>query len=810
MNPIANIYKAAPGVHLLRIEPGGKAPLKGTQWRDNPLTAAEAVDWTAKGERLGIVPASVRCGVLDLDHGGQPMLDAVKAKFGAPIDFLPSSSAEPGGEPRGHIVYPTDTPTGNGKWAGGDLRVDAGYVVIKDPDGLKRWADAAGISIHRQPPSVDLNEAKHIRLQAAGFFAQPFDPAAQERTEPGFAADSSIDPMPVPAEPVNELRKVVLRTIRRAAREASSPADLEARGRRIVTWFGGCRKRQEEAGWNLTEEMRRFDEDRDGFMRDVAKHSAERFGTGAPTDKLKLTAKKHLGIKQAIELGLGIQIRWHTRARTFEFRCPAEAEHADWAPLEDRDYDRMCSRIYDRCLRQTGPKTEDVEPVHIGRDALINQVAIAWSEYRYESDPFADYLRKCRASAPSSALDSWMIEAGFDITNADTDFVRWVCRYFFLAAVQRTLDPGCELEEIPLLIGARGSGKSSACGWVFPKPMRDSDMFNEGFWTTPDTKTMMEVTEGSVINEWQELKGVDKVSPGDLKNYLSRRKDKARPSYGRKPVTIPRWFVIIGTTNKPDIPNDPALKRRFVAVYIKSGDVGRIRAYLDEHRESLWSAALHAYDRGERANLPHRMVDAVDANNEGSVKVDIHLREVILGVLRRMGYPKFFSKHDFCAGANHFLTTDALGQSHLMDAPIQARTRDAFWRREGEAYADALFEIGYRQTKHPKRGFDLYDEFALDIAKSDGTYQGGGRHPPGGVLAGSGHPQTPILAGHDSIIDNHRGVTDKGGDGGEEGHTLSHPRYPAGPAHEGYDPAQAGRVGHPFDPPDDLDGEPEP
>lgn len=322
---IAQIFKAEPKAHLLKIEPGKKSPLKGTRWRSRPLTEAEALGWVSEGGRLGIVPASVRCGVLDLDTGGQPIFDAVKTLLGDPIDFIPSASAVEGGEPRGHLIYPTETPTGNGKWIGGDFRVENGYVLIKDADGLSRWANAVGISVYRQPPSIDLTQARTLTASAkrngSAVFAAPFDPA-EHRIEDGYIADSSEDPIFVPTEPITGLRKAVLRSIRRAARDASDAADLEARGRRLIAWFGECRKVQASAKWNLTEEMRRFDEDRAIFAADVAKHSVERFGAfepepneddpaGALIAHLTLTnANSFADFNKAIQACVDARCRW--------------------------------------------------------------------------------------------------------------------------------------------------------------------------------------------------------------------------------------------------------------------------------------------------------------------------------------------------------------------------------------------------------------------------------------------------------------------------------------------------------------------
>ena len=51
----------------------------------------------------------------------------------------------------------------------------------------------------------------------------------------------------------------------------------------------------------------------------------------------------------------------------------------------------------------------------------------------------------------------------------DTERNRWAGRYIPIGAIQRTFDPGCKLDEILVLVGEQGSGKSTYVRQIPPR-----------------------------------------------------------------------------------------------------------------------------------------------------------------------------------------------------------------------------------------------------------------------------------------------------------------------------------------------------
>ena len=94
----------------------------------------------------------------------------------------------------------------------------------------------------------------------------------------------------------------------------------------------------------------------------------------------------------------------------------------------------------------------------------------------------------------------------------------------------------------------------------------------------------------------------------NLKSFITRQVDIVRLAYRRNTLHMPRRFVIVGTTNNLNcLPNDPDGNRRFIPLKLipkGANSASKVRKYLDEHREQLWSEALQKYHLGAKPRLP--------------------------------------------------------------------------------------------------------------------------------------------------------------------------------------------------------------
>jgi predicted P-loop ATPase len=91
-----------------------------------------------------------------------------------------------------------------------------------------------------------------------------------------------------------------------------------------------------------------------------------------------------------------------------------------------------------------------------------------------------------------------------------------------------------------VLVGPQNAGKSSVGMALVPV---DS-------WLVlgSETKTVQEQTAGKWIMEINEMRGGKETEA--VKAMITRTQDTARKAYAEDPATVPRQFVMMGTTDK--------------------------------------------------------------------------------------------------------------------------------------------------------------------------------------------------------------------------------------------------------------------
>ena len=168
----------------------------------------------------------------------------------------------------------------------------------------------------------------------------------------------------------------------------------------------------------------------------------------------------------------------------------------------------------------------------------------------------------------------------------DTAFNRKVGELMLIAAVRRIRSPGAKFDEMPVLESPEGMNKSSALEVlaVDPEWYTDESILNMG------TKERMEILDGKLIVEVADLAGLRNVKDlAKLKSDLSRKRDRARMSYGRLAETHPRQGICVGTTNYDAYLRDPTGNRRIWPIKVAKFDLEALRRDIDQ----LWAEATN-------------------------------------------------------------------------------------------------------------------------------------------------------------------------------------------------------------------------
>ena len=174
----------------------------------------------------------------------------------------------------------------------------------------------------------------------------------------------------------------------------------------------------------------------------------------------------------------------------------------------------------------------------------------------------------------------------------DTPYDREVSRLIFAGGIYRAFQPGCKFDDMIVLVGKQGGGKSTIVRWL---NLQD-DFFRELKVITG--KESVESLRGAWIVEVAELMAMTRVKEAEaVKAFVTAQEDAYRAPYERHVRTIPRRAVFIGTTNNPLFLSDRTGNRRFYPVQCRSNGYDlhaheqEIRAYIAQ----CWAEALTLY-----------------------------------------------------------------------------------------------------------------------------------------------------------------------------------------------------------------------
>ena len=138
----------------------------------------------------------------------------------------------------------------------------------------------------------------------------------------------------------------------------------------------------------------------------------------------------------------------------------------------------------------------------------------------------------------------------------DNVYTREVSKKSLVAAVRRAIYGGIKWDNMPILIGPQGVGKST-----FLKIL-GMDWYNDSL-VNVEGKDACELIQGSWILEMGELSSLRKSELNLVKNFLSRTDDIFRASYGRRAQKYPRRCAFFGTANDTNFLRDETGNRRF-------------------------------------------------------------------------------------------------------------------------------------------------------------------------------------------------------------------------------------------------------
>lgn len=209
-------------------------------------------------------------------------------------------------------------------------------------------------------------------------------------------------------------------------------------------------------------------------------------------------------------------------------------------------------------------------------------------------------------------LDTWVIDV---LGVEDTPLNRAIGRKWMVGAVTRALHPGSKFDNVLVLEGKEGIGKSSVFA-VLAGPGR----FSDGLDIAGDPKRLIEESQGVWIGELAELAALSRHDAERTTASITKARDVARKAYDRMLSRVPRRFVLGGTTNESaEYLLTQQGNRRYWPLAVTRVDLGK----LYRMRGQLIAEAAVAVDAGEKPALPAERVSEASSVQETKRTTDV-------------------------------------------------------------------------------------------------------------------------------------------------------------------------------------------
>lgn len=200
----------------------------------------------------------------------------------------------------------------------------------------------------------------------------------------------------------------------------------------------------------------------------------------------------------------------------------------------------------------------------------------------------------------------------------DNAYVRAVTRKTLCAAIARIMRPGIKFDNMMVLNGPQGIGKSTILAKLGGEWFSDSLNLND----TKD-KTAAEKLQGYWIMEVGELAGLRKSDTETLKAFLSKQTDIYRAAFGRRTQQHPRQCVFIGTTNAENgYLRDTTGNRRFWPVKVPGGGHKQAWSMTQDDIDQIWAEAKELYESGESLYLDKELSEMAEAEQTDAMERD--------------------------------------------------------------------------------------------------------------------------------------------------------------------------------------------
>ncbi len=239
---------------------------------------------------------------------------------------------------------------------------------------------------------------------------------------------------------------------------------------------------------------------------------------------------------------------------------------------------------------------------HFGLNYNANKMweAVRFVAGQYSISPPKQFLERLEWKGDTSAIRKLLPTY---LGAEDTKLNSWVMEHIILGMIKRVFEPGAKFDEMMVLVGGQGIGKSTFARYLAIK--------EDWFCTIENIQGKDAVMNlmGKTVVEIEEFVALRNAkSANEAKSFLSKLSDRIRLPYERSAKDIPRTCILIGTLNERTFLNDHTGERRYLpvecfkerrskSIYLDKEFLGNKseKEYLNSIREDFHQALAYGY-----------------------------------------------------------------------------------------------------------------------------------------------------------------------------------------------------------------------
>ncbi len=266
---------------------------------------------------------------------------------------------------------------------------------------------------------------------------------------------------------------------------------------------------------------------------------------------------------------------------------------------------RCTSELDDTALRNIATHYETKYGLKVSMQKVQEILSGVQVQRRY--NPLHQYITKEKWDGVPRLSTVFIEYLGAD----DTPLNRMMTRKWMIAAVARAFEPGCKFDNMLILEGQQGIGKSLILRVLANGKTRGGYFFSESMQFDQKDSEQIEAMNKAWICEFAELSGLKSVKDGErIKRFISIQEDEKRLAYRHTSTTYKRHCVFAGTTNESTFLADTSA-RKFWIIHVagNSRPVAEWVPDLIANVHQIWAEAYHYYSEGERLELPRQLIE---------------------------------------------------------------------------------------------------------------------------------------------------------------------------------------------------------